>query len=338
MRNTTRLGLTLLLGAGAILAVACGDDASNPNPGSTAGNAGTPAGGSDAGQAGKNTAGSNTMAGGGNAGTSTTAGTGGTGGDVGGTAGAGGTTAGTAGTAAGMAGTGGTPEPIKPTLFWIDNFRLQKKGPGGEGGSGGDGAGGEPAVVAPGAEGGAGGAGGEGNAPEPDHSFNMTFDANVGTLAVNMYGFSPNVGGTAGPAIIQDTTFLWDAAVGKTGGGVKMSIPFSVKFQQTDVMTPFAVPANLTGYEVLADVQLKETGTAGDCPTVWLYAWGGGYANDKTGEPMTGVTQKLTKGQWTTVRLDMDGPYGIHSTANFPTYKPTEVVQVGMQMVTFGCP
>jgi hypothetical protein len=159
-------------------------------------------------------------------------------------------------------------------------------------------------------------------------------------LGINMYGFSPNVGGTAGPAIIQDTTWVWDAAVGKTGGGGKMSVPLSVPFQQADIARPFGGPTDLTGYELLVDVQLKETGKIGDCVAAWLYAWSQtppGYANGAEGEPSMGVTQKLVKGQWTTIRMDFDGPYGYHSYANFPTYKPTAVTQVGMQFVTFGC-
>lgn len=339
MRNKMRLGFTVLLGAGAVLAIACGDDTTSPNNGGSAGSAGTTTGGSStAGMAGSSTAGTATAGGGaGGAGGSFTPG--GSGGDAGsgtaaGTGGTGGTGGGAAGSA-GTAGTGGTAPAIIPTVFYIDNFRLQRKGADvGAGGAGGEGFGGAPDAMA-----GAGGVDtGAGGAGPVDASFNFTFDTNVGTLAANMYGFSPNVGGTQGPALLPVTTFLWDAAAGKQGGGVKITIPFDQKYQQTDFMTPFAMPTDLTGYELLADVQLKETGTVGDCASVWMYAWGGGYANDISGEPGVNMTQKFTKGQWQTARLDFDGMKGPHSTTNFPNYKPTEVVQVGIQVVTFGCP
>src|SRR5258706_145379 len=109
------------------------------------------------------------------------------------------------------------------------------------------GAGGPPAVPPPAAAG--ADAGGAGGAPaDYDPSFYLKFDADLSGLGVNQYGFSPNVGGTAGPAIIQDTKFLWDAAVGKSGGGIKMSVPFSVPFQQADVAWPVPGAVELTGY------------------------------------------------------------------------------------------
>ena len=284
------------------------------------------------------------MAGGGAAGSFVN---GGTGGDtMAGNGGMGGTTAGAGGTVAGMAGMGGTVvvEPIVKTVWYIDNLRLQKKsatiGDGGAGGAGGAPSdAGAPAVVA---AAGAPDAGGAGGAPAAtyDPAFHLKFDTDLDGLAINMYGFSPNVGGTAGPAIIQDTTFLWDATVGKMGGGAKMSVPLSEPFQQADIARPFPMAVDLSGYELLADVQLKETGKIGDCVAAWVYAWSqapAGYANGQEGEPSMGVTQKLTKGEWTTIRLDFDGPYGYHSTANFPSYQPTAVTQVGMQFVTFGC-
>src|SRR5687767_10299625 len=132
MRNRTRFGLAAFLGATALVA-ACGDD-SNPSamPPPLGGASGGGAGGSMAGATAAGTGGSAAGAGTGGAGTG------------------GGGTAGTAG--GGTAGTGGTPVPIDPTVFLIDNIRLQPKsaaggaggtdGASGAGGSGGASAGG----------------------------------------------------------------------------------------------------------------------------------------------------------------------------------------------------
>ena len=71
---------------------------------------------------------------------------------------------------------------------------------------------------------------------------------------------------------------------------------------------------------------MTATGDVGTCATVWLYVYGAtiGYANDKSGEPSMGVTSHLVKGDWTQVHLNLDGPYGYHSTANHPNFKPTQ--------------
>jgi hypothetical protein len=347
MRNRTRLGLAALIGATA-LAVACGDDANNNNtqpPGG--GTAGTPAtGGAGAGMAGTQTMGGATA---GTAGTSTMGGA--NGGSGGATAGAGGTTAGTAG--GGMAGMGGTPPVIVPTQFLIDNVRLAPKGSFGAGGDGaggagfgGDGFGGAPELVAGGAAGvdAAGQGGGGPTGPLPD--FLLTFDADLQGLAKNPDGFSPGPGGSAGPAFADGTTILWAANVGHPGGAAKFSIPFSKSplppdplafSQQADFSIKFAQPVDLTGYELTADVKMTDTGDAGDCPTAWMYVYGAnGYANDLSGEPAMGKTSHLVKGQWTKVKLELDGPYGYHSTANH-AFKPLLVQLWGIQFNTWGC-
>ena len=322
--------------AAAVVFAGCSDD---PPANNNTGTAGTSTGGSTAGTS--TTAGTTTSAG--TFGTAGTAGTetGGTAGtDAGGTAGTG-----TAGTA--TAGTGGTVPviPIVPTVFLVDNIRLQpySGGEGGAGGAGGADSGGAPAAEAGApsvaAAGGAAGAGGADSGPLPD--FYMPFDANVTGFALHSDGFSPNVGGdTAGtPFIFDQTTLTWEAAGGKPGGAAKVSVPFTVKNQQADIGGTFAAPADLTGYELTADVKMTGTGDVGACATVWLYVYGAnGYANDKSGEPSQGVTSHLVKDEWTTVRLRLDGPYGYHSTANHANFKPTMVNVWGAQFVTFGCP
>jgi hypothetical protein len=348
MRNRTRLGLAAVLSATA-LAVACGDDANNNNTTPPAGgSAGTAAG--SGGMAGTPTTGGT---GAGTAGTFSPGGGGmGTGGTTAGTGGTGGTTAGTAG--GGMAGMGGNPPVIVPTQFLIDNVRLAPKGSfgaGGDGaggagfgGAGGDGA--APIEVLAGAAGmDAGGQGGGPTGPLPD--FLLTFDTDLQGLAKNPNGFSPGPGGSAGPATFADgTSVLWAAAVGHPGGAAKFSIPFSKSplppsadafSQQADFSVSFAQAVDLTGYELTADVKMTDTGDAGDCPTAWMYVYGGnGYANDKSGEPAMGKTSHLVKGQWTKIKLDLDGPYGYHSTANH-AFKPLLVQLWGIQFNTWGC-
>ena len=351
MRNRTRLGLAALVSAGALV-VACGDDAKNNGGFPSGGSAGTPATTGGAGSAGTPTTGGTAA---GTAGTFTTAGggmeTGGAGGS-GGTAGTGGTTAGVAG--GGMAGTGGMPPAIVPTQFLIDNVRLAPKGSigaggDGAGGAGFGGAGGEGSAGAPtddavaGAD--AGGQGGGGpTGPLPD--FLLTFDATLQGLAKNPNGFSPGPGGSGGPPIFDASTVLWEAATGHPGGTAKFSIPFSKSplppdplafSQQADFSVSFAQPVDLTGYELTADVKVSETGDAGDCPTAWMYVYGAnGYANDQSGEPTMGKTSHLVKGQWTKVKLELDGPYGYHSTANH-NFKPLLVQLWGIQFNTWGC-
>jgi hypothetical protein len=323
-------GLFALSGlAVAALFAGCSDDppASNPGPsvgGSTAGTASPAAGTSTA---------AGTTSGG-------TFGSGGTGGETGGSAGAsaGGTTAGTGGTAAGSGGTGGTTAgtggtggtapAIVSTVFLIDNVRLVPKADA-AGGAGGAGAGGATGDA---------GAGGAANAL-PDVS--LTFDANLGPFKINSAGFSPGVTGETNgtPEILPATTLLWEAATGNPGGAAKASIPFSVPNQQADFGSAFAVAADLTGYELTADVKMTTIGTAGSCASVFIYVYGGtGYANDPTMDLAMGVTRHLVKGEWTRARLDLDGPYGYHSTANHPNFKPTNVTVWGVQFNTFGCP
>ena len=331
-----------LVGAAALVA-ACGDDAPT-SPGLTVAGAGGTSGGS--GGASGSTAGG--TAGAGTAGTAGGAGGGGTGGAGGATAGS----AGTAGTSAGTAGTGGGAPAIVPAVFLIDNIRLRPKveGGGGEGGaSGGAGAGGDatggapeaPAPLAAGAGGASGGAGNEGGAgPGVLPDFLETFEATLGLLSIHPQGFSPSPGGSGGPRIIDDTKLVWEAGTGHPGGAAKATIPFSVPTQQTDFAGAFATPQDLTGYELLADVKMIATGDAGACASAWMYVYGasGGYANDKSGEPMMGQTSHLVKDEWTTVRLNLDGPYGYHSSTAFPNFEPTAVDIWGVQINTWGCP
>lgn len=325
--------------AAAVVFAGCSDDPAPQGPPLT-GTAGT----STAGSA---TAGSSTTAGTTSGGSFGTAGTdvggntaGGTGGAAAGT-GTGGTSAGTAG--AGTAGTGGAPHVIVPTVYLIDNLKLSRKGEvDGGAGAGGAGAGGAGFgdVGGEGGEGGGGGAGGATDTAQmPD--FLLTFDADLGPFKAHSDGFSPNVGGdTAGtPEIFPQTTLLWEAATGKPGGAAKVSIPFSVPNQQADFGGAFAVPSDITGYELTADVKMVSTGDSGSCGTIFLYVYGGaGYANDLSAEPSAGVTRHLVKGEWTKVRLDLDGPYGYHSTKNHPNFKPTNMNVWGAQFNTFGCP
>jgi hypothetical protein len=318
----------------------CSDDPA-PQSAGPAGSAGSATGGT--------AAGTSTAAGTTSAGTFGTAGTdvggsstAGNGGATGGTA-TGGTTA-TAGTATGgtSGGTGGAPHVIVPTVFLIDNLRLAPKpdAAGGAGGADGAGTAGAAADTGGAADaGGAGGAGGAADAGLPD--FFLTFDADPGPFKIHSDGFSPQVGGdTVGtPPIFDQTTLLWEAATGNPGGTAKVSIPFSVPNQQADFGGTFAVPADLTHYELTADVKMTATGDAGSCATVFLYVYGGnGYANDFTAEPSKGVTRHIVKGEWSKVRLDLDGPYGFHSTNNHPNFKPTAVAVWGAQFNTFGCP
>jgi hypothetical protein len=125
--------------------------------------------------------------------------------------------------------------------------------------------------------------------------------------------------------------------LGHPGGAAKISVPFTVATQQADFGASFAMQGlDLTGYELLADVNMTDTGDVGACATAWMYVYGGnGYANDHSGEPASGQTSHLVKGQWTTVRLDLDGPYGFHSSA---TFKPQLVNIWGIQLNTWGCP
>lgn len=287
------------------------------------------------------------------AGMSTAAGTPSTsgGGAGGATAGAGGTggAAGSGGTpTAGTAGIGGTPPVIVPTVFLIDNVRLRPKsegagGEGGAGGAGGSGAGGEggaseTALAVVGGAGGAGGETGEGGAPSgalPD--FLLTFDANLGPLAIHGPGFSPNPGGSLGPPILDATTLVWQANEGKPGGAAKVSVPFTVAKQQADVGAAFPTAVNLTGYELLADVKLTGVGDIGECATAWMYVYGAnGYANDKSGEPAENTTSHVKKDTWTTMRLDLDGPYGFHTMTG--AFKPEDVAIWGIHLNTWGCP
>ncbi len=282
--------------------------------------------------------------GGATAGSSTTAGTpaAGSGGTAGG--GAGGVTTG-GGAGGTTAGTGGTPPVIVPTVFLIDNVRLQPRSAneGGAGGEGGGGVGGAPSdagapgttPAAVGGAGGAAGAGGEGpTGPLPD--FLLTFDTEVAPLVIHSPGFSPNVGGSGGPVIFDATTLTFEPSMGKTGGAAKVTIPFSVATQQADFSGAFDPAADLAGYELTADVKMTETGTVGECATVWMYVYGAnGYANDKSGEPAMRVTSHVVKNAWTRVRLNLDGPYGFHTT---PAFKPASVNIWGIQVNTWGCP
>jgi hypothetical protein len=274
--------------------------------------------------------------------------------------GAGGTTAGAAGTA----GTGGTPEPIVPTIVLIDNVRLQLKpgfvegggGAGGADGAGGAGVGvgGEVGVggmpdLGVGGEAALGGAGGEGGAiagpvddppwPAGDlglNGFLHTFDANVMPFAFNGNGFSPGPGLSEGPPIQNATTMIHVANMGRPGGAVQLSVPFTVKRQQADISGTFPAMADLTHYELVAEVKLVSAEYGAECTSAWMYVYGGnGYANDASGEPEQYTTGHLVEGVWKTVRLDLDGPYGFHSS---PTFIP-ELVQIwGLQLNTWGCP
>jgi hypothetical protein len=282
------------------------------------------------------------------AGTSTTAGTpsAGAAGSPAGSGGvSGGGAGGSAGAVSGSAGTGGTAAVIVPTVFLIDNIRLQPKQQGGggdgAGGAGGEGAGGAPEPTAAGGAGGegasagAGGAGNEGGAsagPLPD--FLLTFDQNLGPLGIHIPGFSPGPGGSGGPAILDRTTLVWQADGGKPGGAAKISVPFTVATQQADISGALAAPTDLAGYELLADIKLTGVGDVGECATAWMYVYGTGYANDQSGEPSQGVTSHVEKDEWATVRLDLDGPYGYHTSAGF---KPEGIVLWGMQFNTWGC-
>ncbi len=349
MKKTLRLGLLVSLGVVTAL-TACGDDDDGSVPPLPMNTAGT--GGATGGSGGSTTAGTG--------GTPVTAGTGGA---LGGTGGATGGTGGTGGSGGNAtAGTGGTPMPVMPTIFLIDNVRLQKKGEG-AGGAGSGGAGGADSGGAPGAggtpdaggaagapvgaagapaAGGASGAGGAGPAAV-DWSFSVTFDADLtstppqyGPLAKHGDGFSPGPGGSMGPVIVNNTTIVWEDGTGVEGGAAKVSVPFSVAKQQADFAGTFPSPADLTGYELTADVKIQMEGDIGDCPTAWMYVYGGnGYANDATGEPAANTTSHLTPNEWNTVRLDLDGPYGEHTTA---TFDPTLTNIWGIQLNTWGCP
>jgi hypothetical protein len=138
-----------------------------------------------------------------------------------------------------------------------------------------------------------------------------------------------------GPAIFAATTLVWEADTGNPGGAAKVSVPLSVPAQQADISGAFATPANLAGYELTADIKMIATGDVGDCPTVWMYVYGAnGYANDAEAEPSMGVTNHITVDEWTEVSLDLDGPYGFHSTA---TFSPESIIIWGMQFNTWGC-
>jgi hypothetical protein len=273
-------------------------------------------------------------------------------GGSGGTAGAGGASGGTAGAAvsgsggtdtAGTAGSGGTAPVVVPAVILIDNIRLQPalEGVGGDGSGGAGGEGGAGTTAAPILAGGAGGAGGDGGAGPvgvpPD--FIYTFDAELGGFARQSNGFSPGPGGSLGPQIYDMTSVVFEAATGNPGGAAKVTIPFSVAAQQTDFGVAFATPADLTGYELTADVKLVTPGDKGECIAAWPYVYGAnGYANDKSGEPASGVTTHLVKDVWKKVRLTLDGPYGYHSTTAFPNFKPTGVTVWGLHINTWGCP
>ena len=155
-------------------------------------------------------------------------------------------------------------------------------------------------------------------------------------LEIHGPGFSPNVGGSGGPTIVDATTLTFEPVGGNPGGAAKVSIPFTVATQQADFAGSFPAAVDLTGYELTADVKLTGVGDVGECATVWMYVYGGkGYANDLSGEPSMRVTSHVVKDQWTTVKLNLDGPYGFHSTG---TFDPTLTQIWGMQVNTWGCP
>lgn len=349
MKRSTGPILLTCLTVAAVFA-GCSDDpppANNPVGGSggssTAGTTATMAGTTSAGTAGSfSTAGTETGG---------TAGSGGAGGTAGATGGG--------GTMAGTAGTGGTPEPIVPTIVLIDNVRLQLKagfveGGGGAGGSDGAGGagdigvggmpdvgvGGEPAV------GGAGGEGGGDTGPVDDppwpvnepglNGFFHEFTANVMPFAFNGNGFSPGPGMSEGPPIQNATTMVHVANMGRPGGAVQLSVPFTVKRQQADISGTFPTMVDLTHYELVAEVKLVSAAYGAECTSAWMYVYGGnGYANDASGEPAQYTTGHLEQGAWKTVRLDLDGPYGFHSS---PTFIPELVQLWGLQLNTWGCP
>ena len=120
------------------------------------------------------------------------------------------------------------------------------------------------------------------------------------------------------------------------GGAVQLSVPFTVKRQQADISGTFPAMADLTHYELVAEVKLVSAEYGAECTSAWMYVYGGnGYANDASGEPAQYTTGHLVEGVWKTVRLDLDGPYGFHSS---PTFIP-ELVQIwGLQLNTWGCP
>jgi hypothetical protein len=129
---------------------------------------------------------------------------------------------------------------------------------------------------------------------------------------------------------------MWEAGTGVAGGAARISVPFSVPAQQADFAGTFPAVADLTGYELVAEVRIIMEGDIGACPTAWMYAFGTlGYANDAVGEPALNTTSHLTPNVWNTVRLDLDGPYGAHTTASF---NPTMTTIWGIQLNTWGCP
>jgi hypothetical protein len=86
-------------------------------------------------------------------------------------------------------------------------------------------------------------------------------------------------------------------------------------------------------------VKLTCVGDVGECVSAWMYAYGsGGYTNDKATEPMSGETLHVKKDEWMTVRLDLDGPYGSHSTSNHPNVTPVGMMVWGIHLNTWGCP
>jgi len=225
------------------------------------------------------------------------------------------------GTGGGGAGGSAGGSPTILTGFLIDNVRLQRSS------------------VASSA-GGAGGAsptdGGAGGVAQVSPDFLLTFDAGLGLLTKNANGFSPGPGNSGGPPIVALTTLTLDPVNGHPGGAARIAVPFTVATQQADFSEAFSTPQDLTGYELLADVNMISSGSLGDCASAWLYVYGAsGYANAQYAEPALGQTNHLVQGQWTTIHLDLNGPYGFHTSSGFT---PTSLSIWGLEVNTWGCP
>ena len=74
---------------------------------------------------------------------------------------------------------------------------------------------------------------------------------------------------------------------------------------------------------------------AGETSLSYVYG-ANGYANDKSGEPAENTTSHVKKDTWTTMRLDLDGPYGFHTMTG--AFKPEDVAIWGIHLNTWGCP
>jgi hypothetical protein len=247
------------------------------------------------------------------------------GGGTGGVAAGGG---GTGGAAAGSGGTGGAPAVVVPADLLIDSIILRLKSDDGAGGMGG--AGGQPNAVDPGL--GGAGLGGIGGAGSVDVARSFLFGATVEGWALHPEGSTPGIG-TAGGAekLSAKSTLTWLADQFNPGNGaIELKIPFSIKDEQLDIVTPVAPTEDWSGYELVARVQEITKGSIGECLGAWTYATSAGYLFSR------GEIVPLMQGQWVNLVFDLDAPS--LDPDRSAAFDKTQINQFGVMVQSRACP